>query len=70
MLLVTYERKRQGLSQAKLARLAEVNATSLSRIERGKEPAFPKRGARIAAALGWEGDPAELFAEVENGDAS
>lgn len=64
MLLIELERKRRGLSQAKLARLADVNATSMNRIERGKEPAYPKRGARIAAALGWKGDPMELFKEV------
>ncbi len=62
---LTIERERLGLSQAKLARLAEINATSLSRIEGGKEPAFPKRGQRIAEAIGWKGDPMELFEEVE-----
>lgn len=64
MLRVELERKEQGISQAKLARLAEVNATSMSRIERGKEPAYPRRGKRIAEALGWAGDPMELFEEV------
>lgn len=64
MLRVELERKEQGISQAKLARLAEVNATSMSRIERGKEPAYPRRGKRIADALGWAGDPMELFEEV------
>lgn len=64
MLRVELERKEQGFSQAKLARLAEVNATSMSRIERGKEPAYPRRGKRIADALGWAGDPMELFEEV------
>lgn len=53
------------LSQAQLARMANVNQTSLSRILNGKEPAFPKRGKRIADAIGWEGDPAELFEETE-----
>ena len=64
MLRVELERKAQGISQAKLARLADVNATSMSRIERGKEPAYPKRGQRIADALGWEGDYKKLFEEV------
>lgn len=65
MLLVEIERKRQGLSQAKLARIADVNASSMSRIERGREPAYPNRGARIASALGWQGDPMDLFKEAE-----
>lgn len=64
MLRVEVERKRQYISQAKLARLAGVNQTSMSRIERGKEPPYPNRAARIAAALGWNGDPKELFEEV------
>jgi len=65
MLRLTQERKRLGMSQAKLARLAEINASSLSRIEGGKELAYPHRGKRIAEALGWTGDPMELFEEVD-----
>lgn len=53
------------LSQARLARLADVNQTSMSRIVNGKEPAFPYRGQRIADALGWEDDWKELFEEIE-----
>lgn len=68
MLVFTEVRKSKGISQAKLARLAGVNQTSISRIERGKEPAYPKRGKRIADALGWEGDPSELFEEVSDGE--
>lgn len=59
---VLYE---QGLSQSKAARLADVNQTSFSRIVRGKEPAYSKRGQRIADALGWTGDWRELFEELE-----
>lgn len=44
---VLYEKR---MSQSKAARLADVNQTSFSRIVRGKEPAFPKRGQRIADA--------------------
>lgn len=68
MLILAEVRKRKGVSQAKLARLAGVNQTSLSRIENGKEPAYPRRGRRIADALGWEGDPSELFEEVPDGE--
>lgn len=57
--------RERGLSQAKAARMADVNDTSMSRIVRGIEPAYPKRGKRIAEALGWEGDWKELFEEVE-----
>ena len=62
---VVLERQKLGMSQAKLARIAEVNQSCMSRIESGKEPPYPRRGKRIADALGWAGDPSELFEEVE-----
>ena len=52
------------MSQAELARRAGVNQTSMSRIERGLEPAYPRRGARIAEALEWKGAVTALFEEV------
>lgn len=68
MLVVVRERKMLGLSQSKLARLSDVNQTSMSRIERGLEPPYPRRAARIAEALGWEGDPMDLFEEADDVD--
>ena len=62
---VTVERKKLNWSQAELARRAGINASSMSRIELGYEPAFPKRGKRIADALGWSGNPDDLFADIE-----
>lgn len=53
------------MTQADLARKASIDPASVSRIVRGIEPAYPNRCKRIAAAIGWEGDPAELFEEVE-----
>lgn len=64
MLRVTLERKKQGKSMSKLARDSDTNASSLWKIEHGKEPAYPKRGKRIAEALGWTGPVDELFQEV------
>lgn len=61
---VVLERQKLGMSQAKLARVADVNQSCMSRIETGKEPPYPHRGRRIADALGWKGDPMELFEEV------
>jgi plasmid maintenance system antidote protein VapI len=52
------------MSQRELAERAHVNEASVSRICNGREPAYPERGRRISAALGWTGDPAELFEEV------
>ena len=59
---VVLERRKLGMSQSKLARAADVNQSCMSRIEAGKEPPYPYRGN----ALGWKGDPAELFEEVED----
>lgn len=55
------------MSQAECARRAGINPTSLSRILSGKEPVFPYRARRIAKAVGWDGEPAELF-ETTGGD--
>ena len=68
MMKLVEARRRAGLSQSKLARLADVNQTSMSRVERGLEPAYPMRAQRIADALGWRGDPMELFEEVGDGN--
>lgn len=65
---VVIERQKLGMSQAKLARVADVNQSCMSRIENGKEEAYPHRGKRIADALGWKGDPSALFEEVGTDD--
>lgn len=65
MVRLKLELLRRDMSQRELAERAHVNEASISRICRGKEPAYTKRGERIAAALGWTGDPAELFEEVD-----
>ena len=66
MLRIQIELARRNMSQSECARRAGVNQTSMSRIVRGLEPAFPKRGKRIAEAIGWEGDLEELFQEVHD----
>ena len=70
MLKVKELRIERRMSQSELARRACVNQTSMSRIERGIEPAFPHRGKRIAKALEWTGPVEELFEEVACDDGS
>ena len=65
MLRVKYELDRLGMTQAAFAEKAKVSPASLSRIVNGKEPAYPKRGRRIAKAPGWLGSVDELFSELE-----
>lgn len=69
-MMVTIERRKRGMSQAAIARATGANPSSISRIESGKEPPYPFRARRIADALGWEGDPMELFEEVEDREGS
>ena len=69
MLRIQHELEQLRLSQAKLSRMADVNQVSMSRIVNGLEPAFPNRAKRMADAIGWDGDPMDLFAEVEIDDA-
>ena len=64
-----HELFRLGMSQAKLSHKADINQTSLSRIMLGKEPVYPNRAKRIADAIGWAGDPMELFEEVDDGNS-
>lgn len=66
MLMLKRELNRLHISQSECARRAGINQTSISRIVNGKEPAFPNRGKRIAEAIGWTGEPAKLFEEVED----
>lgn len=65
MLRVKYELDRLGMTQTAFAEKAGVSTSSLSRIVNGKEPAYPKRGRRIADAMGWRGTLDELFGELE-----
>ena len=64
MLRISKVLKEQGKSQAQGARESGVGEASFSRIVRGIEPPYPKRGQRIADALGWKGDWSALFEEV------
>ena len=65
MLRLTVERKKLGLSMSKLARKADMHPSTVSLIERGRLAAYPSQILKLVCALGWNGDPADLFKEVE-----
>ncbi|ACV21885.1 Helix-turn-helix [Slackia heliotrinireducens] len=65
MLRIKYELDKRGLKQVDLAAKTKLKPQAVSRIVNGQEPPWPNRGKRIADALGWEGDPAELFEPIE-----
>ena len=67
MIRLTKERTKLGLSQAALSRKAELNASTVSAIERGRMRPWPGQAAKIEAtmkAAGWNGESC-LFEEVE-----
>jgi transcriptional regulator with XRE-family HTH domain len=66
VLRLTIERKRRGLSQAQLARLADIHPATLSRLEAGKVFAYGGWRRRLERVLGVSGD--ELFVEVAEQD--
>ncbi len=65
MLRMSLERTRQGLSKSALATRSGINSTTVWEIEAGRRTAYPKAAQAIANVLGWEGDPADLFKEID-----
>lgn len=52
-------------SQASLARRAGLHPSTVCAIERGRLVPYDAQAKKLAAALGWEGDPSALFEEVD-----
>ena len=48
-------------TQKEIAAKTGIGKPALSRIVRGLEPPYPKRGQAIADAVGWRGDWRGLF---------
>ncbi len=53
-------------TQAMIAKRTGIGAPAVSRIVRGLEPPYPKRGRAIADAVGWPGDWRELFEPADD----
>lgn len=65
-------RKNKALTQRALGKMANVAAADICKAEKRCLMLYPSQAVRIADSLGWEGDPMELFEEVEDregGDA-
>lgn len=60
MLLIERICEKRG-TQAMIARKTGIGKPAVSRIVRGLEPPYPKRGRAIADAVGWKGDWRTLF---------
>lgn len=64
MTRLEFMRRSAGYSQRKLSEKSSVNAADISRAEKRGLILYPCQSERIADALGWTGDPMELFEEV------
>ncbi len=54
-----------GVTQKELAERTGIDPATVSRLINGRMPAYRGWASRIAEVLGWKGDPAELFEEVD-----
>lgn len=63
-------RKSKNMSMSALARKAEMHVSSISAIENNHLWPYPGQMKKIADALGWKGDPAELFEEAKDDDVT
>lgn len=57
--------RQRGYTQTAFAEQTGLSRTKLNLILHGREKPWPKYRNTIAEALGWNGDPAELFEEVD-----
>ena len=68
MLRIFWEMYEEGLPSTEVARRAGIDPATLSRIANGKQkPGYGKGGSaeRIAQAIGYDGNPADLFEDIE-----
>jgi ribosome-binding protein aMBF1 (putative translation factor) len=64
MLLMEKVRADRGMRKADLSRASVVQASIIGWIESGRFIPYDSQLKKIAAALDWQGEPAELMGEV------
>lgn len=65
MIMLTKVREERGLSKSQLSFASCVPASTVGQIEARRFRPYDPQLDRIAEALGWDGDPAELLEEVD-----
>lgn len=65
MKVITREREARGWSRTELGRLAHIHPARVGQAENGWVIPYPAERLRLAQALGFHGDPLELFSEAE-----
>jgi len=63
---ITQERESKNWTRAKLGAESDLHPAGVGQIESGRVIPEPVQLARLAKALGWEGDPAALLEEVQS----
>lgn len=64
MILMKKLRAERGVSQRQLKNMSRVHESDICKAESRGLRLYPAQAARVAEALGWQGDPMELFEEV------
>ena len=65
MRLVVMLRKQKGITQRGLAAKAHVNSMYMNLFETGRANPSAAQAKRVARALGYDGDPMDLFEEID-----
>ncbi|MEG1827731.1 MAG: XRE family transcriptional regulator [Gordonibacter sp.] len=63
-----FMRRNMRLSQRKTGEMSGVNASYICNAEKRGLILYPNQAQRLSDALGWDGDPMELFEEVTEND--
>lgn len=66
MKILTRERKARGWSKSELGRQARLHPARVGQGENGRSILYDVELKRLAAALGFEGDPLELLDDVDH----
>ena len=66
MKILTHERKALGWSKSELGRQARLHPARVGQGENGRAVLYDVELARLAEALGWTGDPAELLEDMND----
>jgi ribosome-binding protein aMBF1 (putative translation factor) len=66
MLLIEKVRTDHGMNKADLSRVAKMQASVIGQIESGRFIPYDSQLLKIATALDWKGEPADLLNEVSD----
>ena len=64
------ERLNRGWNKTELARRARLHPSRVGTIESGRVIPYDVELGRLAKALRWQGDPADLLKEVDDASAA